>query len=343
MFVPATSTVATPTKSAIPPSETPAFTATQLPPSSPTIPATATPNETPKPTRTPVPTPDLTGFGLMGGGMIAFTSDRDGDNEIYLLAFPGVFGDSLVEVQLTHNEADDVVSEWSPDGTKLAFSSTRDGNYDIYILEVEAAPQNEGDRQPQRLTDHEGDDMLPTWSPDGTQIAFSSDRDGDWDIYLMDLPNGTDSGGANIRQLTENTITDSKPSWSPDGSKIAFDSGVGYNRDVYVMDINGADQTLVVEAEGGWPDWSPDGTQIAYFGRGSGNPEIYVVNTDGSHQARMTFNNIDDWEPSWSPDGEWLLYNAGPMNDIFVMRVDKSETYQLTSSNSLDWLPVWRP
>ena len=90
--------------------------------------------------------------------MIAFVSNRDGDNEIYLMAFPGVLGDTLVEVQLTHNEVDEAVSEWSPDGTKLAFSSTRDGSWEIYILDVETALGSEGGDYTQRLTNDQSDE-----------------------------------------------------------------------------------------------------------------------------------------------------------------------------------------
>lgn len=324
-------------KTPIPPTEMPTVTASKTPTSSPNEPTTATPTKTPKPSRTLIPTPDLTILGKIGGGMIAYVSNRDGDNEIYLLIFPKEDSDPMNEIQLTHNEDDDVLSDWSPDGSKIAFSSDRDGNLEIYVMDVDAALQNEGYGSVQRLTNHEGEDMLPAWSPDGNKIAFSSDRDGDWEIYIMQ------ADGTDIRQLTDNTIIDSKPSWSPDGTKIVFDSGEGYNRNIYIMESNGANQELIIQAEGGWPDWSPDGTQIVFFGRLTGNPEIYIVNVDGTNLTRMTFNNIDDWEPSWSPDGEWLLYNAGQRNNIFVMRVDRSETYQLTDSSSLDWLPIWRP
>jgi Tol biopolymer transport system component len=253
------------------------------------------------------------------------------------MAFPKVAGGSVVDYQLTDNDADDALPDWSPDGRKIVFSSTRDGNLEIYVMEVEITPQNAQAGNIQRLTNNERDDLLPTWSPDGTQIAFSSDRDGDWEIYVMN------ANGTNVRQLTDNNIIDSKPTWSPDGRKIGFDSGEGYSKDIFIMDKDGSNQELVLQAEGGWPAWSPDGNKIAFCGRSTGNPEIYIVNVDGTAQTRMTYNNIDDWEPSWSPDGEWLLYVSGMITDIYVMRVDKSETYQLTNDRFGDWVPVWRP
>ncbi len=180
-----------------------------------------TPTRTSKPTSTSPPPLDLSPLSEIGGGMISYISNKDGDNEIYLMIFPTAAGGSVVEYQLTENDADDSVPDWSPDGRKIAFSSTRDGNWEIYVMDVEISPENAqaGDIQP--LTNDEGDDLSPAWSPDGTQIAFSSDRDGDWEIYVMN------ANGSNIRQLTDNDIIDSKPTWSPDGRKIGFDSGEG--------------------------------------------------------------------------------------------------------------------
>ena len=250
------------------PSDTPLPTASETAlPTLTTVPLTATSTRTTRPTRTPKPTPDWMIFSDIGRGMIAYVSDRDGDNELYLMVFPDVPGEPVVEYQLTYNEAEDSVPEWSPDGEKIAYASTRDGNWDIYVMDVEDALDTTKGIVLQHLTNHESDDLSPVWSPDGSQIAFASKRDGDWDIYVMD------ADGTHLSQLTNSPDTETKPSWSPNGTRIAFDSGAGYNRDIFIMDSDGSNLEFVVRADGGWPAWSPDGTRIAFFGRLAGNPD----------------------------------------------------------------------
>ena len=72
-------------------------------------------------------------------------------------------------------------------------------------------------------------------------------------------------------------------------------------------------------------------------GRLDGNPDIYLVNTDGTNLRRMTRNNNSDWEPSWSPDGEWLLFVSGNPTDIYIMSASDGKTYRLTSDSYSNW------
>jgi WD40 repeat protein len=97
-------------------------------------------------------------------------------------------------------------------------------------------------------------DSAPAWSPDGRQIAFESDQDGDMEIYVMD------ADGTNVRQLTDNTIHDEGPAWSPDGQRIAFTSGPDdLNGDVWVMNADGSDKLRLMNVPGRdeSPDWQP--------------------------------------------------------------------------------------
>src|SRR5436190_24267124 len=121
------------------------------------------------------------------------------------------------------------------------------------------------------------------------QIAFASDRLGQFDIYLMN------ANGTGIQRLTDDLAFDFWPSWSPDGSRIAFtsdrDSQTGsVNLEIYVMNADGTGVTRVTSdtAQDDEPAWSPDGTRLAFRSNRDGNAEIYVVNADGSGRGRLT-------------------------------------------------------
>ena len=166
---------------------------------------------------------------------IVFVSDRNGNNEIYVMDIDGKNSRNL-----TNNRDKDYSPSWSPDGERIAFSSRRDGNFrnkfgltdEIYVMDVDGGNQR-------RLTNNRGWDWYPSWSPDGERIAFASDRRGDFvnfEIYVMD------ADGGNPRRLTENRHEDSSPSWSPDGKRITFNSRRDGNLEIYVMDANGGNQ-----------------------------------------------------------------------------------------------------
>ncbi|MGD8752116.1 MAG: hypothetical protein PVG14_11870, partial [Anaerolineales bacterium] len=130
--------------------------------------------------------------------VIAFTSERDGNSEIYLIN-----ADGTGLQRLTDDLAYDAWPTWSPDGSQIAFMSTRSGNPDIYVMDADGS-------NVRRLTHHTANDIWPEWSPNGTQIAFPSRRDGDGEIYVMD------ADGGNLQQLTDNRFEEEFPVWRPD-------------------------------------------------------------------------------------------------------------------------------
>lgn len=173
------------------------------------------------------------------------------------------------------------------------------------------------------------------------RIAFASNRDGDFEIFVMD------GDGTNVTQLTFNTASDGTPVWSPDGSRIAFASNRDGNKEVYVMNDDGTNQTRLTTSTGEdiYPAWSPDGAKIAFYStRDGGNREIYVMNADGSNQANLSNHPSADRSPSWSPDGSKIAFTSerGGARGIWVMDADGNNPVRLFQSGTSDG-PCWSP
>jgi Tol biopolymer transport system component len=226
---------------------------------------------------------------------------------------------------------------------KIAFVSTRDANNaEIYVMNADGTA-------PTRLTTDPTAtpfvDEQPSWSADGSKIAFRSTRGGGG-IYVMN------ADGTGITRIADGR----EPSLSPDGSKIAFTSA---DNDIYLMnaDGTGVKQLTTDPAQDTKPSWSPDGSKIAFTsGRvdddTTTDTDIYVMNAaDGSGVIRLTndpVNNLgaNDVASSWSPDGSRIAFqsNRGFIPpEIYSMKADGTDLQRLTNNGILDVEPSWSP
>ena len=226
------------------------------------------------------------------------------------------------------------------------YSSSAGGNGDVYSVCVDGSMVT-------RLTDDPAYDGMPAWSPDGTQLAFVSDRSGAAQVYRMD------ADGDNVHQLTSDLQND-QPIWLPGGEQIAVRTTDG--RGLWwwrVVDLNSDQVVDLTEASYDFffqkQAWSPTSPEIAYMslteqaGRNDGSSQIHVKAIDGSYDRALTDNIWANVNPVWSPDGKQLAFLSemhGEYNvfALYVMDADGGKVRQVsepkfTESAVLPWSP----
>jgi len=182
------------------------------------------------------------------------------------------------------------------------------------------------------------------WSPDGTRIAFTSYRDGNADIYLMNYD------GSGVVQLTHDAADDTEPAWSPDGRSIAFVSTRIGGSNVYVMNADGTGVVSLTGTAGGFePSWSPDGTRIA-FSRvvrlcnfDVCLADIFVIPAAGGTGTDVTRSAEGQaYDPAWSPDGSRIAYAQD--RQIYTIRPDGTGKTRISRDPAAqDVAPIWSP
>jgi TolB protein len=251
-----------------------------------------------------------------------------------------------------------------PDGKKIVFASTSHlpGDcpprpelppgvyylwplypYNIFVADLDGSGLK-------KITDNPKYDAEPVISSDGNQIVFGSQRGGDFDIYSMN------SDGSKVKRLTDGIGYDGGPWFSPDGKKIVWRAWypeteeekalwrqcmeknyiIPFPLDLWVMDADGSNKKRIVRngATNFAPSWHPDGKRIIFSSnmddwhedikKYGHNFELYLINSDGTGLERITYNNVFDSFPMFSPDGKKLVFssNRNPLKpratDIFI-------------------------
>ncbi len=297
---------------------------------------------------------------------LLFSSDRDGDVELFLLDTT-----DQTSRQLTENAVTDSAVSWSPDGRQMAVTS------DTGIIILDLQGQILAELAPEGLANG------PSWSPDGESLVFYGTMAGNFEIYKAD------AALQNIVRLTNTAdVDESCPLWSPDGEHIAF---VGHPEmsgfQLYVMNSEGGDvqgpifvwgdtgfscpayawspdgQQLALAGYGlfltvasnfalgdrlaecavGQPDWSPDGRMIAYAGDDCtrGEADIFVIGADGAGQRKLTDDELYDYGPVWSPAGDAVAFRSN--RDIYLINADGTGLRRLISDSATNHELSWRP
>ncbi len=236
---------------------------------------------------------------------IAFISDRDGNEDIYVMN-----ADGSDVTRLTHTDGHIVCCpRWSPDGQRIAFTSNQGGNQDIYLVNADGSDLTQ-------LTHSDRDDSNPAWSPDSQRIAFMSGRPRDlilpgalammnadgsdiarlldkFDIYVVN------ADGSDLTQLTDDAGTDFAPGWSPDGQRIVFTSNRDGNEEIYLMNADGSGLTQLthsaeIDSPYSFPVFSPDGQRILFYTwLSDGDLQMHMMNADGSGFVTQLIHGVE--------------------------------------------------
>lgn len=265
----------------------------------------------------------------------------DGDDEAHREQLT-VLGQSVVDLPLSAR----FVRRPSFDGEAVIAESSHFGFRDIVKID---------DHGIERLTQEPSGCFEP--AAHGRSVAFVSSKEGDPEIYKLQLPS------LDWQRLTWSRGEDSQPSWSPDGRQIAFVSERRGAPNVYVMGADGSRPTAL--ASGCGPSdrageqrcahsdlrWSPDGRHVAFIervGSRAGLRVVRVADRVSVFPAEGDRADPGDWvdqTPAWSPDGTYLAFasNRGGDTDLYRARADGSELHRLTNSEGAEWLPQWLP
>jgi serine/threonine protein kinase/Tol biopolymer transport system component len=252
--------------------------------------------------------PWAAGLGLLLLAAAAFLLLRDG---------PGTRGAPVALTFTRLTELRGAESFPSPFGDFFVFASAADGDWDIYFQRFAGDPKNLTEDSPVA-------DTQPAYSPDGSQIAFRSERDGGG-IFVMG------STGESPRRLTDIGY---HPAWSPDGKTILYATqsfedprGRSASSEIWSVDLTGGERRLLIKADAVQPSWSPSGRRIAYWGVASGTSRrvVWTVAADGGEPVPVTEDASFNWSPVWSPDGRFLYFVSDRSGSMNIWRVGIDE------------------
>lgn len=275
-------------------------------------------------------------------GRIAFTSDRDGNREIYVMS-----ADGTGQTNLTSDPADDFEPSWSPDGTELAFQSFRGGPPNIFVA-------GDGGSEVMQLTDTPAVEGRLRWSPDGSRVVFYSFRSEGRGLLWVANATGSDAtaplDGIHPAGPEVQCAGGFPGGWFPDGERILFrgSHAAGHALQICAINADGSDLEVIFSEDNTdaiFPALSPGGERIAFTFNSEDVFDIYVINADGGNLQQVTDDPALDINPAWSPDGEWIAFASDRDGDmeIYIVRPDGRGLRQLTDNDFVDIEPAWVP
>jgi Tol biopolymer transport system component len=274
-----------------------------------------------------------------GPASIVFSSDRGGALNLWQIDINFEQGKPQGEpAQITRGAGEDFDAAVAHDGTLAYISLRRVQN--LWQVTVDPKTWQFG-TEPERIMDASWNDFAPALSHDKSRTAFSSDRGGSADIWLLER------GSSQPRQITNRNGQDLQPVWSPDDTRLAFFSDANGNNDIWILPLGGtvAVATTPPDSNDINPYWSPGGDRIGFTSDRSGRGEVWTMNVDGSDAIQLTDIGTLGHTARWSPDGKWLLFTSLDSGDRDIWAVNSigQELRRLTTSPSQDAHGLWSP
>jgi Tol biopolymer transport system component len=281
------------------------------------------------------PTAQATFLG--GNGRVGFTTERDGNPEIYSVSS---FGGETTRV--TTHPADDSSPAFDETGAQLAFASNRDGDFEIFKM---PAP---GSASPTQLTDNSIGDRSPAWAPGGNQLVIVRDAaGGDTDLVLL----AADGSGATTPLTASAPVSgEVEPNWAANGSRIVFSAFApgASQRDIFTIKPDGSgllNLTNTPLRDDREPNWSPYSNRIAWSAFQDSNYDVHTMMPDGTGDLNVShYPGADDRDPAWSPDAARIVFaSRRGFNTTTIINISSIGQYPVNiataigADSELDW------
>ena len=266
-----------------------------------------------------------------GAPPIVFTSDRDGNLEIY-----SVRGDGRGEEEnLTRSPRDEFSPSLSPNGRHVAFLSGGSDDMKLEVLRIT------GDERSQVFSGG-GEITHPKWGPDSERLSFALAQESGNAVYVSDSE-GEES------MLLSKVAADEVGGWSPEGNFVVFSVRDGAEQGLYVRNPDGVNEFRRTQSMDYGATWSSDSRYIAFLSNRDGNPEIYVIDPEEGEEVRVTNSEAPEYDLSWSPNGKRLLFVTERDGNAEIYSVEiknrgmVDNLTRLTHNEVRDEQPAWSP
>lgn len=219
----------------------------------------------------------------------------------------------------------------------VVYAGEGQGRSHLWVIEpgaVEGRPLTTGD----------WNDADPAVDPQGRRLAFRSDRDGFWDLYLLDLATG------DTRRLTETPDYEGHPTWSPDGRWLAYEGYREGDLDIWILAIDGQQAPIQLTNHPGLdasPSWEPGGgRRIAFISDRDGSRDVFLADLDRPNDRFINLTGSEDWaemDPAFGPDGDRIAYATSSKGIGLIWTIRPEEPEALPQQIGLGSHPVWSP